>query len=61
MIQKMKRACQGFHANLEKGMHYGEQIVKGVTAAKGFYETGKFIYGAAQAAAPYIAGAAALA
>ena len=43
----------------------GEKIVKGVTAMKGFYDTGKFLYGAAQAAVPYVqtalAGAAALA
>ena len=46
-------------------MHVGEKIVKGVGAIKGIYETGKFLYGAAQAAAPYVqtalAGAAALA
>ena len=61
----MKHQYSGFHANLEKGLHMGEKVVKGVTAMKGFYETGKFLYGAAQAAAPYVqtalAGAAVLA
>ena len=57
----MKTCYRGFHANLEKGLHYGNQIVKGIGYAKGIYEAGKAVYGVAQTVGPYLAGAAALA
>ena len=45
---------------LEKATHWGENALKIIGGARGIYEAGKTVYGAYQAAAPYVSGAMAM-
>ena len=45
---------------MQKAAGFGESALRAIGTAKTIYETGRSIYGAAQAVAPYIASAAAL-
>ena len=45
---------------MQKAIGFGEDVAKFVGGAKAAWETGKTIYGFAQAAAPYVSTAAAM-
>ena len=45
---------------MQKAIGYGEQIGKFVGTARAAWDTGKAVYGFAQAAAPYVSAAAAM-
>ena len=45
---------------LEKAAAWGENAMRVVAGVKGIYDTGKTVYGAIQAAAPYVQGAMAM-
>ena len=45
---------------MQKAVAFGEDVGKFIGGAKAMWETGKTIYGFAQAAAPYVSSAAAM-
>ena len=55
-----KKALQTRQSPMQKAIGYGENIAKFVGGAKAAWETGKTIYGAFQAAAPYVSAVASM-
>ena len=56
--KRMGKHCR--QSPLEKATHWGENALKIIGGARGIYEAGKTVYGAYQAAAPYVSGAMAM-
>jgi len=55
-----KEAKMTRQSPMQKAAAFGEGALRAIGTAKTIYETGRSLYGAAQAVAPYIASAAAL-
>ena len=56
----IKQALRTRQSPMQKAIGYGEQIGKFVGTARAAWDTGKAVYGFAQAAAPYVSAAAAM-
>ena len=56
----VKQALRTRQSPMQKAIGYGENIAKFVSGARAAWDTGKAVYGFAQAAAPYVSAAAAM-